>query len=243
VAAIFLRNKHPVAREFRAANARLGVRLHPWVPDLPLLASVLADSFLTAKAALFPADDRLTLDRRLLAERCVGEMPADDADEQEWVMRTVRDTLRDDAALLAWFDTRFAGGAPPPRPAGSLRPDRFGFDGERLHLDAASLGVADVAGAVDLTARVLGFGSGPIAYDSPGPATVAARARAEVAGRDADRDALSVRLAAAVELLRTREAELDLAQRDGALRYVPRRVARKVAGLIGSLGRRAAGLW
>jgi len=227
VAAIFLRNGHEVAREFRSANARAGVRLHPWVPDLPLMCVVLSDSFLQAKAALFPDDDGLTLDRRQLAEQCVADMPAQTPDGQREVMQIIRDSLRDDPGLLAWFDARFADWVPPgPRSGPSIRPSRLGFDGWRLHLDAAGLGITDVAGAVAVTRELVGQPAPPIAYDLPDRAAVLAENLAEERRRVA-----------------RAEAELAAAKRDGALRYVPRRVARKVLRLVGSVGRRAAGLW
>ena len=91
IATILLRGKHPVAREFREANARRGTSIHPSVPDLPIMWAVIADSFLTAKSALFPNDERLTLDRRQLAEHCVAAMPADRSAEQRSVMDIVRE--------------------------------------------------------------------------------------------------------------------------------------------------------
>jgi len=170
IATIFLRNKHPVAREFREANARRGTGVHPWVPDLPVLESIIADSFLTAKGALFPTDQRFALDRRRLAERCVAAMPADNSTEQRSVMCIVRETLSDDPSLLAWFDKRYRETGPAPiRPPASFIPARLGFDGENLHLDAAAFGVEDVAGAVRLSCDLLGLGGEPIAYDVVAP--------------------------------------------------------------------------
>ena len=169
IATILLRGKHPVAREFREANARRGTSIHPSVPDLPIMWAVIADSFLTAKSALFPNDERLTLDRRQLAEHCVAAMPADNSAEQRSVMDTVRETLQDDPFLVAWFDQRYGAELPPIQPPGSLRPPRLGFDGESLHLDASVFNVSDVAGAVRVSRHLLGIGAEPITYEPLAP--------------------------------------------------------------------------
>ena len=65
VARHFCKKGSPIDNEFRRLNARAGYELHPWVPDLPPIASAVADAFLWAKHDLFPNDGPV-LDRRLL---------------------------------------------------------------------------------------------------------------------------------------------------------------------------------
>jgi hypothetical protein len=168
VAALLLRRPSAVAREFRQMNARAGLAVHPWVPDLPIYPIVpVADSFLHAKEALFPHDDRLHLDRRRLAECCTGGLWAADLEEWRARLAVIRATFADDPALEKWFDGTYA--LQPFKEAAPLRlrGATLGYDGSCLHLRTDAFGVTDVAGAARLCANLLGFRGAEIAYGLP----------------------------------------------------------------------------
>ena len=56
-------------------------------------------------------------------------MPADTAAEKRSVLQTIRKSLSDDPALIAWFDDRYEGKLPVSlEPPLALRPARLGFD-------------------------------------------------------------------------------------------------------------------
>ncbi len=145
VANMLVRGPTPVAEEFRRLNAATGLRTHPHVPDLsPVvpLAAAVADSFQHAKDALFPTDNRLTLDRRLLAEKCVQSLWAPDEGTWQTRLGRIRATFADDPDAQAWFDREHANApfrpAPPPARAVTRPP---GYDGSQLHLRADAVGV------------------------------------------------------------------------------------------------------
>jgi hypothetical protein len=138
--------------------------LHPWVPDLPVISVVLATSFQTAKESVFPEDDSLCLNRKILAEQCLRELWTETDGERQEALRRIRDTFVDRRDLQVWFDHHVAS-QPTAAARFSFRPPHLGFDGDRLHLDSACFGVTDVAGAVDLCAKVLGYKAGQIQYD------------------------------------------------------------------------------
>lgn len=172
VATLFRRGRHPVAHDYRTLNARSGFAPHRWVPHLPIFPAVpVADSFQWAKEALFP-DDPLSLDRKVLAERCVAGIVADDADEWHEAFAVIRAACADDAGLAEWFDTTFAGCVPVPAQPPPLRSPLPGFQGNCLHLNADEFGVADVAGAARLCASLVGYGPGGIAFSRARPGLI-----------------------------------------------------------------------
>jgi hypothetical protein len=171
VATLLLRRPSAVAEEFHRLNAHTGRGPHPRVPDLPVFPAVpVADSFQHAKDALFPHDDRLTLDRKLLAEQCVAGLWADDAGQWRDRLAVVRATFADAPDLQRWFDATH--GEAPYRPAApaKLRAREPGFDGSQLYLRADAFGVRDVAGAARLCEHLLGVRGTEVRYDVPGHA-------------------------------------------------------------------------
>lgn len=163
IATLFNRGRSEIDREFRALNARDGLRPEPTVPDLPVFPHVpVADAFAFARRALFPQLD-VRLDRRALAAACVaGARVA--ADDWPAALAAVRTALADSPELQKWFDAELAATpyrAPDPI---QLRPTRLGFDGSHLNLDAAAFGVADVAGAARLCEQLLNYRGHPLQY-------------------------------------------------------------------------------
>jgi hypothetical protein len=156
IAFSFLRSKHENAQTLRDDNDAAGLRLHPSVPDLPSGFVCVADSFLRAKADLFPSDP-VTLDRQAMIERFLLSPPIDDIDEWPGIERELRRSLSDDAALVSWFDKRIENFTPQPSPRDSYRPNLEGIHVQRLFLDARKYGVKDIAGATRLTSRLLGY--------------------------------------------------------------------------------------
>lgn len=160
VATLFNRTRAGnIDREFFELNAKGGLRHEPTVPDLPVFPAVpVADTFAFAKRVLFPHLDA-RIDRQELVAECLSGARVSEAD---WplALAEIRRSLGDAPALLAWFDAGPAATpyrAPPP-PA--LRPPHVGLRADRLHLDAATFGVGDIAGAVRLAARVLALADG-----------------------------------------------------------------------------------
>jgi hypothetical protein len=156
IAFSFLRSKNKIAKALRAENDSAGLRLHPSIPDLPTGFVCVADSFLHAKADLFP-NDPISLDRRAMVERFLLSLPIDDVEEWPAVERELRRCLSDDPALVSWFDKRVVNFTPQPSPRDSYRPNLEGIHVQRLFLDASKYGVTDIAGATELASRLLGY--------------------------------------------------------------------------------------
>jgi Glycosyl transferase family 2 len=166
VANLCLRGRDPVADDYKNLNARQGFVFHPWVPQLPLFPVVpVADSFLFAKAALFPEDDTLRLDRKILVGDCVRSLTAETPEEWREAFLVIRDTLRDDAELQSWFDSTFEGAEPVLGPGLRLRPADMGFQGTHLHLSADEFGVTNVLEAARLCEKILRPGRAAIRYE------------------------------------------------------------------------------
>jgi hypothetical protein len=183
VATLLLRRPSAIAQEFRRLNARAGLPLHAWIPDLPIFPLVpVADSFQYAKEALFLGDDRLRLDRKRLASCLVGNLWA--ANPNEWQARLgmIRASFADNDDLQQWFDEQLAG--VPFRQVAPVRlqSTAMGYVNGHLHLRTDAFGVTDVAGAARLCANLLGFRGAEIRYDAPPlpPQAELARLAAEV---------------------------------------------------------------
>jgi hypothetical protein len=56
------------------------------------------------------------------------------------------------------------------RPSIKVRPERFGFDGENLHLDTAPFGIANVRDAIVLAERIVRFRHRAVEYVDGEPA-------------------------------------------------------------------------
>src|SRR5581483_2274889 len=175
VAVLFNRGRSEIDREFRALNAKEGLADDPRVPDLPAFPHVpVAASFVFAKRMLFPRSD-LELDRRQFVSGCVANLRVPTEADWRSALGALRDSLADDPAARAWFDAEVAN-TPfrEPQPP-QLKPDRLGFDGECLHLDAAGFGVADVAGAAALCERLLSYRRDGVQYLTGRAGAVAAK--------------------------------------------------------------------
>jgi hypothetical protein len=153
-----------ILSEFNDLNTRFNYVPHPHVPDLRLEAVTDADSFAWVKQRLFP-EDTLSLDRQLLAERCLKGLWVSDPVERRLAVDRIRASLVDRPDLREWFEGLRPEEAPPgPRPR--VRPEGA-HDGQGLGLRADRFGVADVAGAAELAARLLDYAPGSISYDLP----------------------------------------------------------------------------
>ena len=78
----------------------------------------------------------------------------------------IRGSLSDVPELLAWFDSTDPMSVPPVAPF-RYRSWGLGFNGQWLCLNADQFGVFDVAAAVDLCSRLLGYRATQINYDLP----------------------------------------------------------------------------
>jgi hypothetical protein len=157
IAVLFNRGRSRIDAEFRNLNAREGLSSDRRIPDLPAFPHVpVADSFLSAKRMLFP-DSPIELDRRQFVTGCIENLCVDSPEDWQLALRQLRESLADDADTRAWFDSTYARTPfrrlPPPR----FRPDRLGYDGEALHLNAARFGVTDVSGVARLCEQLLNY--------------------------------------------------------------------------------------
>ena len=141
----------------RRENAESGLGLHPFVPDLPSGFVCVADSFLRAKADVFPEEQELALDRRVMLERFIAAPPVDDLDEWASFVAELRRSAADDSDLSAWLEQRLSGVAPHATPRDSYKPKIEGLIGETVCISADTYGVHDVAGATRFAARLIGY--------------------------------------------------------------------------------------
>ncbi len=157
VARHFSKKGSPIDNDFRRLNEAAGLYLHPWVPDLPPIASAVADAFLWARAELFPGDAAMTLDRAQLVRNCLREMDVDTADEWNEVRASFRAALADDDALLAWFEGEYGttdhAALPRTHRAHDWRRCGEGY----MHLDASAFGARNVTDVAALCERLLGY--------------------------------------------------------------------------------------
>lgn len=156
-----------MAEKQRAENAAFGIGMHPWIPDLPTLLSVVSDSFLLAKRDIFPDDPDLVFDRKFFAERFLREMPIDDLSEWSNSLAEIRRSIEDDPALVRWFDNLAKRVKPAVRGRDQFRPEVLGYKDGCLHIDAAKCGVSDVAGAARLASAILNYDRDDLAFDLP----------------------------------------------------------------------------
>ena len=165
IAFSFERSKHENAAKQRAENISHGIEMHPWVPDLPSLVSVLYDSFLRAREDLFADDPDMKPDRRRLAERLLRELPIDDVSEWPAAVAEIRRSLSDDPELADWFDDLAAATPPAARPRDPFRPRTLGYGYGTLHIDAAKCGFHDIVGAAHMVAGILNYDRDDLSYD------------------------------------------------------------------------------
>ncbi len=205
----------PVLEEFERLSDAQGYELHPWVCPLKLIPTVLVDSFLLTKAKLFPDDDSLKVEREHVVRVTIREiMRLPDPRRREAALKAAREHLgasRPD--LLGWFDSVCDAARREPLPAPvSFRPKARGYTGHELVLDAAEFGVRDVAGAVDLCAKLLRVRPGGVTYDIESRSVVAER----------------------LERAERRVSEIDAAY-TSSLSWRATEPLRRVAGLVGRL--------
>jgi glycosyltransferase involved in cell wall biosynthesis len=158
VAFFFFRDRSAIDREFRQLNARENLQDDPRVPDVTIFPhTAVADAFLTARRLLFPTDAGLVLDQKLFVKQCIEGLRAESEEEWRKALGLLRQALAHEPDGFAWFDSAIASlRFEPARPV-RMRPERLGFDGRYLHLDAAGFGVADINGAAALCERVLNY--------------------------------------------------------------------------------------
>ena len=157
VACLYLKGRSPIAREFQTLNSQANHTHHPWVPDLPLMATASADAFQHAKEALFPDERAYSLDRKQMIISCIEELRV--AGDEEWrnAREVMRQTLVDDTRLLAWFDIEYGNRSFVSLNRTKQRSVLKRYGGTYLHLDAAEFGVSDVFGAAQLCEKLLGY--------------------------------------------------------------------------------------
>ncbi len=216
----------PIAIEFNELNHKFGYLPHPKVPDIPIETVPPMDSFEYARQFFFPDDNSFSYDRRSLAELYLATIPHEDAATRARYRTLIRATLSDRPDLQEWFDREAP--HPPPVPWSMFRSAPLGFDGTSLRLDTTALGVTDIEGAVNLAAQLLGFGNEPIRYDLPTHHTMYQQQHATEQRASAAEAALTAEQKRFLQEREELTAALLQAQREGALRNIPRRIARKM---------------
>jgi FkbM family methyltransferase len=154
VAGIYLKEKSPVSHEFRGLNAKAGHRRHQHVPEAPVMSAAVADSFLHAKAAHFPDDAALRLDRKQLVVNCINESRPTGEEEWRQIRAALRQSLSDDVELCAWFDSEHGQRAWESLTPSPHRYKRYG--GAYMNLDASEFGVTNIFEAAELCEKLLG---------------------------------------------------------------------------------------
>jgi glycosyltransferase involved in cell wall biosynthesis len=168
VATLFLKGRSLIDREFRQLNADQQILPHPTVPDLPAFPIIpIADSFQIAKEALFPQDNTLELDRKLVISQCVDSLRVHRPEEWTHAMETIRQSLADSEELLGWFEAAIARSPMVLSRPAKLRSELPGFDGDYLHVNTQDFGIENVYEAAKLTEKILGFRPGNIRYGLP----------------------------------------------------------------------------
>jgi hypothetical protein len=158
----------PEDEDFRRLNAEARLAPHPQVPDLPVFPEVpVADSFQYAREALFSWAAVPVLDRRRLLVHCLAATKVADSAASVAAMRA---SVAGDRELEKWLDATVASDAVPGRPNIKVRPERFGFDGETLHLDTAPFGITNIREAIVLAERIVQFRHRAIEYVDGEPA-------------------------------------------------------------------------
>ena len=161
-----MRRKSTVGQNYRVESA--GAPVNSLIPDLPTHYVVLPESFLAAKADLFPNDSSLVLDRKVLVNQLLNHMPIDTIDEWPAAVAEIRRAVSDDAELLAWFELRLKNTKPKTSPRDSLRPRFMGFSNGRLHLDVKKRGITNVAQAAQLAAQIMSAGGNNLIVEKEG---------------------------------------------------------------------------
>jgi hypothetical protein len=147
----------PVVTDFFHLNSDGGICRHELAPDVMAHSSWVADSYLHARARLFPTDRRLALDRRKLISRCVEELrPKDEAEWQE-AQGKLRASLTDNPKLVRWFDRTYARMSYRDIRPGPVPPSPKRYAGRFLHLDTSEFGVTNVFEAAELFEKLLGY--------------------------------------------------------------------------------------
>ena len=163
----FMRGKSELTRLHKDENALGGLRLHPIVPDIHTDFVPVADSFLTAKDALFPDDDDLTLDRRAMISRFLAAPPIDTLDDWPPVVAELRRSVSDDPELLRWFEDKVREVAPVAQTRRDFKAPFEAVYEDSMHLFPSRYGVSDVEGATRLAARLLGYRGDTAIFSEP----------------------------------------------------------------------------
>ena len=236
-----------IAKEFFRLTRKDGIPPHRLVPDVSVWPVTTADSFCFAKDALFPQDDGLQLDRKLLTVKTLEAVITRDPAARARIRSVVRESLTDDPALLAWFDRE----APNPPPAelrvfGEIQP---GYANDILVLQADRFGIQDVAHAAEVATDVLGLRHRPAQFDLESYPEMLAKIQQAAQDRDEallERDEMREWFELAEQRCAAAQNERDAfkwkyldALRDGALRNAPRRFVKVLRARIQGLVQKA----
>lgn len=147
-----------VGEDYAKLNALAGLAPHPRLPAIYLMAVIVADPFCHVKAALFP-NDPLDLNRKALILRCVNELRWVPAETGRQALGLMRESLKDEPGLQAWFDREVAGTKlSGPEKTLLTRPPRGFLEREKIiGLDPLDFGVTDVHGAARLCEKILNY--------------------------------------------------------------------------------------
>jgi hypothetical protein len=157
-AIFFFRDKSAIEREFRDLNEQERMQEHARIPACSIFPyTAVADSFLDAKRLLFPNSEKVSLNQKQFVKLCVQALRAASVEEWRKGLAILRKTVAEEPGGYEWFDREFGELEYRPAEPFRMRPERWGFDGKHLHLNASAFGVRDVAGAAELCDRILNY--------------------------------------------------------------------------------------
>jgi glycosyltransferase involved in cell wall biosynthesis len=160
VATLLVKEETLVAKEFNQLNESAGQVLHAQIPNLPVMAAVVANEFLNAKQALFPGENQFSLDRKKMIINCINDLENfNRVGNTEWglFMDIIADSLSDDENLKSWFEQTFMRNYEPQGKPWifSQAAWRDGLTAYSLFLDGGAFGVSDVFGAAQLCGKLI----------------------------------------------------------------------------------------
>lgn len=152
-----------ITENFVRMNDQAGRSAHPTLPNLLLLPVSVADAFLQVKAALFPNDVRLNLNRKECLLRSVASLGRLPEGEAKALLQIMSRSLADTPHLQKWFEHHVV---PQPLPPKGVRTKSLGFQENQrsLGITASDFGVSDVHGAAALCEKMLNHAQSDFHY-------------------------------------------------------------------------------
>jgi hypothetical protein len=146
-----------IFQDFQNLNTQAGLEYHRQVPGLSLIPEAIADSFLWARDYLFPEEFKSALDRKLLVENCVkaAQIKIKDEAALKTLLQALYQWLADDPSLQRYFAATYLEHPLPAPDSMTVKPK--GFNDNNLYIDAATFGITDVFGVMELCEKIMNY--------------------------------------------------------------------------------------